>query len=236
MIHLENLVRRFGEVTAVDRLSLEIPWGELFVFLGPNGAGKTTTIRMITGLLRPTAGRVEVAGFDVFEQPVAARRAMAYVPDFPFVYDKLTPDEFVGLVADLYEVGREDVTQRRQELFDLLGLGSYRYELLENLSHGTRQRVVIAAALVHDPKVIVIDEPMVGLDPRSARIVKDLLRSRSRSGATVFLSTHQLAVAEELADRVGILHNGRLVAVGSPGEMRERAGALESAFLELTES
>ena len=235
MIRLDRLVRRFGAVTAVDGLSLEIPWGEIFVFLGPNGAGKTTTIRMMAGLLRPTSGRVEVAGFDVFDEPVAARRAMAYVPDYPFVYDKLTPDEFIGLVADLYRVGRGRMTDLREEMFGLLGLGPYRYELLENLSHGTRQRVVLAAALIHDPKVVIIDEPMVGLDPRSARIVKDLLRNRSREGATVFLSTHQLAVAEELADRVGILHNGRLAALGPPGEMRERAGALEAAFLELTQ-
>jgi ABC-2 type transport system ATP-binding protein len=234
MIRLDNLVRVFGTVAAVDGLSLEIPWGELFVFLGPNGAGKTTTIRMITGLLRPTSGRVEVAGYDVFDQPVAARRSMAYVPDFPFVYDKLSPDEFVGLVGDLYRVDPAELASRRETLFESLGLQGYRYELLENLSHGTRQRVVIAAALVHDPRVIVIDEPMVGLDPKSARIVKDLLRRRSRAGSTVFLSTHQLAVAEELADRVGILHEGRLVAEGSPADMRERAGALESAFLELT--
>ena len=184
-VEISDLTMRYGGRSVVDRLSMTAPAGGLTIVLGPNGAGKTTTIRMITGLLRPTHGRVEVAGHDVFEEPVEARRAMAYVPDYPFVYDKLTPDEFLGLVGDLYGVPRARASERRSRLLTRLGLDDMRYELLENLSHGTRQRVVIAAALVHDPKVIVIDEPMVGLDPRSGRIVKDLLSSGYDGGISI---------------------------------------------------
>ncbi len=234
MIQTRSLTKRFGDFVAVDRLDLDIPPGEIFSFLGPNGAGKTTTIRMLTGLLRPTRGTIRIGGIDLLDRPVEARRLMAYVSDYPFVYEKLSPDEFLGLVGDLYRVPSRTSRTRREILLEQFELLDVRYELLEHLSHGIRQRVVIAAALVHDPRIIIIDEPMVGLDPRSARIVKDILRSRRDTGATVFLSTHQLEVAEEIADRIGILHRGRLIARGTPAEIRRDVGNLETAFLDLT--
>ncbi len=237
MIRTENLTKNFGSFTAVDGLNLDIAQGEFFAFLGPNGAGKTTTIKLLTGLLKPTSGRALVAGYDIQSESIEARRRIAYVPDLPFVYDKLKPMEFMHLVGELYGMARSDIERVSGELFSLFRLDETRDRLVENLSHGTRQRLVIASALLHEPEVIVIDEPMVGLDPRSARVVKDVLKQRSREGTTIFLSTHILHIAEELADRIGILNAGRLIAVGSMEELRERSGivgALEETFLTLT--
>ena len=237
MIVTENLTKSFGGATAVDHLNLTIAQGEFFAFLGPNGAGKTTTIKLLTGLLKPTSGRALIAGFDIQQNPMEARQRIAYIPDLPFLYDKLEPMEFMSLVGQLYGMARPDIERISAELFELFDLREARSKLIENLSHGTRQRVVIASALLHDPKVIIIDEPMVGLDPRSARVVKDVLKARSRAGVTVFLSTHILHVAEELADRIGILNRGRLIAVGSMDQLRTQSGAvgaLEDAFLSLT--
>ncbi|MCX7915456.1 MAG: ABC transporter ATP-binding protein, partial [Verrucomicrobiae bacterium] len=186
-----------------------------------------------------TAGRAFIGGFDIHQQPIEARRVLAYVPDTPFLYDKLTPCEFLRFVGELYGMDRVHIERGIKELFDLFSLTEYAHDQIETLSHGTRQRLVIASALLHDPKVFIIDEPMVGLDPRSARVVKDVLKERSRNGMTVFLSTHILHIAEELADRIGILNNGRLIAVGTMEELRVASGvmgALEDAFLALTRS
>lgn len=236
MIRTQSLCRNFGDLKAVDHLDLDIPQGEFFACLGPNGAGKTTTIKMLAGLIKPSSGTAMVAGFDIQRDPEKAKRRISYVPDFPFLYDKLTPDEFMRFVGEVFEVPPGEIPRRKEELFDKLHLHEYRHQYIENLSHGTRQRVVIASALLHDPEVIVIDEPMVGLDPTHARIVKDELKTRSRNGSTIFLSTHTLSVAEEIADRIGIINRGRLVAHGTVAELRERShesGALEKVFLAL---
>ena len=237
MIRTENLTKQYGGLTAVKDLSLDIAQGEFFAFLGPNGAGKTTTIKLLTGLLKPTSGRAVVAGYDIQEEGIEARRLISYVPDFPFLYDKLEPLEFMMFVGQLYGMTRSDILRISRELFEMFALHEVQNRSIESLSHGTRQRLVIASALLHSPKVIIIDEPMVGLDPRSARVVKDVLKARSRAGVTVFLSTHTLHVAEELADRIGILNRGRLIAAGSMEELRTASGssgALEDAFLTLT--
>ena len=240
LIAARHLSKSFGSLRAVDDLNLEIGQGEFFAFLGPNAAGKTTTIKMLTGLLKPSGGRAEVAGFDIQRDPDAAKRLISYVPDFPFLYDKLTPREFLRFVGELYEMDRPAIAAGTERLFEQFHLGDYHNELTENLSHGTRQRVAIAAALLHEPKVLIIDEPMVGLDPMHARIVKDEFKARSRAGCTIFLSTHTLSVAEEMADRIGIINHGRLVALGSVDELRRQnaaaGGALETIFLALIDA
>ena len=240
MIQAQALSKNFGALHAVDGLDLDIAQGEFFAFLGPNAAGKTTTIKMLTGLLRPSSGRARVAGFDIQTDPGAAKRLISYVPDFPFLYDKLTPREFLMFVGELYEMNRTEIIVRTGELFEQFHLSGYHNELIENLSHGTRQRVAIAAGLLHDPKVFIIDEPMVGLDPMHARIVKDEFKARSRAGCTIFLSTHTLSVAEEMADRIGIINHGRLVALGTVEELRrqnqEAGGALEKIFLSVIDA
>lgn len=238
MISVRGLKKNYGSLMAVDGLDLDIPAGEFFAFLGPNAAGKTTTIKMLAGLLKPTAGEVFIGGFDMQREPGKAKSLLSYVPDFPFLYDKLTAFEFMQFVGDIFRVDRPDITRRTDELFDTFHLEEYRHEMTENLSHGTRQRLVIASALLHDPKVFVIDEPMVGLDPMHARIVKKELKQRARAGMTLFLSTHQLSVAEEVADRVGIIHHGKLIALGTVAELRAQAhetGALEKVFLSLVD-
>jgi ABC-2 type transport system ATP-binding protein len=228
MIELIHIIKKFGDLVAVNDLSLTVPRGQFFAVLGPNAAGKTTTIKVLTGLIKPTSGAAKVGGYDVQEQPLDARRLMAYVPDFPFLYDKLTPWEFFRFTGQLFGMSDKAIRASGEQ---------YVNKSIEGLSHGTRQRVAIVSALLHDPQVFIIDEPMVGLDPQHARIVKDTLKERSRAGMTVFLSTHQLSVAEELADRIGIIHKGRLIAVGTPDDLRKQsgeAGALEQVFLSLT--
>jgi ABC-2 type transport system ATP-binding protein len=237
MIELIHLVKRFGDVLAVNDLSLEVKRGEFFVVLGPNAAGKTTTIKILTGLIKPSSGMARVAGFDVQAQPLEVKRRMAYVPDFPFLYDKLTPWEFFRFTGELFRMELPRIQETARELIERFGLGDFANKIIEGLSHGTRQRVAIVSALLHDPEVFVIDEPMVGLDPHHARVVKDVLKERSQRGMTAFLSTHQLSVAEELADRIGIIHQGKLIAVGTPEQLRKQSGAegpLERAFLALT--
>jgi ABC-2 type transport system ATP-binding protein len=237
MIELVNLAKRFGDLTAVNGLNLVVPRGEFFVLLGPNAAGKTTTIRLIAGLVHPTAGRVLVAGWDVRQQPLEARRRLAYVPDFPFLYDKLTPWEFFRFTGQLFGMTESRVRSAAGELAQRFNLEPFLNKLTEGLSHGTRQRVAIVSALMHTPEVFVLDEPMVGLDPQHARVLKDILKEQSRQGITVFVSTHQLSVAEEMADRIGIMHQGQLVAVGSRDDLRRQSGqdgALERTFLALT--
>jgi len=238
MIKTENLTKRFGDTLAVDRLSLDIPPGEIFAFVGPNGAGKTTTIKMLAGLIAPTAGRALIGGYDIQENPVEAKRLIGYIPDFPFLYEKLTGREFLEFVAGMYRLPEKQTPDLIREQIDLLGLRDLAGALIENYSHGYRQRLAFAAAFLHRPRVLIIDEPMVGLDPRSARLVKDLLRERSRRGETVFMSTHTLSVAEELAHRVGIIHEGELIACGDLDELRRQSGVkgkLEEIFLKITE-
>ncbi len=238
MICIEGLTKSFGSLTAVNNLSLEIADGEFFAFLGPNAAGKTTTIKMLVGLLKPTAGRALLGGYDIQTAPVEAKKQLAYIPDFPFLYDKLTPQEILILVGELFGMSRQEAARARDHWFDYLDLNHYRHELTENLSHGTRQRVVFATAFVHSPKILVLDEPMVGLDPKHARLVKDALKYFTKNGGTAFLSTHVLNVAQELAHRIAIINHGKLVACGSVADLRKQSGqdgALERAFLAITE-
>jgi len=239
VIQTFTLCKHFGELRAVDQLNLDIPQGEFFAFLGPNAAGKTTTIKMLAGLLRPSLGYCMVAGYNVQKNPEAAKSLTAYVPDFPFLYDKLTAREFMQFTGDLFGIDRKEAARGTDALFEQFHLDDYRNELTENLSHGTRQRLVIASALLHEPRVIIIDEPMVGLDPQHARIVKEELKNRSRKGTTIFLSTHTLSIAEEIADRIGIIHRGRLIAGGTADELRKKAeetGGLEKVFLALIDA
>ena len=237
MIELIHLVKKFGPLVAVDDLSLTVPQGQFFAVLGPNAAGKTTTLKILAGLMKPTAGRARVAGFDVQTHPLQARKRMAYVPDFPFLYEKLTPWEFIRFTGQLFEMDDEQIEMAATELIERFNLEGCVGKPIEELSHGTRQRVAIVSALLHDPEVFIIDEPMIGLDPQHARVVKDVLKERSLQGMTVLVSTHQLTVAEELADRIGIMHQGRLIAAGTREELRQQsgsAGQLEEIFLTLT--
>ena len=237
MIELRHITKKFGELVAVNDLSLAVERGEFFAVLGPNAAGKTTTIKILTGLIKPTSGAALVAGFDVQQQPLEVRRRMSYVPDFPFLYEKLTPWEFLRFTGQMFRMDDARIISSAASLVERFNLQAYVHKSIESLSHGTRQRVAIVSALLHDPDVFVIDEPMVGLDPQHARVVKDVLKERSTGGMTIFLSTHQLSIAEEMADRIGIIHQGRLIAVGTREELRRRSGAegpLEQTFLALT--
>ena len=237
MIELVHLTKKFGDLIAVDDVTLKLPRGEFFALLGPNAAGKTTTLKVLAGLMRPTSGTAWVAGFDVQRDPLEARRRLAFVPDFPFLYEKLTPREFLRFTGQLRRMSDDSIRANGRELVERFGLEPFADKAIEGLSHGTRQRVVIASALLHQPEVFIVDEPMVGLDPQHARAVKNILKERSRAGVTVLFSTHQLSVAEELADRIGILHRGRLIAVGTAEELRLQSGAagpLEDIFLALT--
>ncbi|MBT7873265.1 MAG: ABC transporter ATP-binding protein [Verrucomicrobia bacterium] len=237
MIELKDLVKKFGDLTAVNGINLSVPKGEFFAVLGPNAAGKTTTIKMIAGLIKPTAGSVIVAGYNIQSEPLQARKRLAYVPDFPFLYEKLTPLEFMQFTGQLFKIAPDRVRSESSILTKRFHLEPFLNKSIEGLSHGTRQRVAIASALLHAPEVFVIDEPMVGLDPQHARIVKDILKERSKEGMTVFLSTHQLSVAEEMADRIGIIHQGKVVAIGTIDELKKQSGqdgALERSFLQLT--
>jgi ABC-2 type transport system ATP-binding protein len=237
MIELDQLVKNFGSLVAVNNLSLKVARGEFFAMLGPNAAGKTTTIKLLTGLIKPTSGRARICGFDVQAEPLEARRRLAYVPDFPFLYDKLTAWEFFRFIGEMFQLDAARIEKNARELVTRFHLEDFADRTLEGLSHGTRQRIAIVAALLHDPEVFVIDEPMVGLDPQHARVVKDVLKERSLAGTTVLVSTHQLEIAEEMADRIGIIHGGKLIAVGTREELRKQSGAsgaLEEIFLSLT--
>jgi ABC-2 type transport system ATP-binding protein len=238
MIRLEGLTKRHGKFVAVQPLELHVPRGELFGFLGPNGAGKTTTIRMIAGVLRPSGGRITIAGHDLAVASLEARRRIGYIPDRPFLYDKLTGSEFLRFVSGLWGQEGADAERRAEELLELFELTPWRDTPVESYSHGMRQKLLISSALVHRPELIVVDEPMVGLDPRAARLIKDLLRSFVAGGGTVFLSTHTLEVAESLCDRIAILAGGRIAALGTMEELRREAAAgtagLEEIFLKVT--
>jgi ABC-2 type transport system ATP-binding protein len=238
VIRLADLTKRYGKFTAVDAITLHVPRGELFGLLGPNGAGKTTTMRMIAGILRPTSGSITVAGIDLLDRPLAAKAKLGFIPDRPFVYDKLTGGEFLRFAAALY--GQQGATAERRidELLELFELTPWKGELTENYSHGMRQKLIICGAFVHRPELIVVDEPMVGLDPKSARLLKDLFRQFVDRGGTVLMSTHTLEVAEVMCDRIAIVYRGRMAAQGTLAELREQTASgnssLEDMFLKLT--
>jgi ABC-2 type transport system ATP-binding protein len=235
LIETHNLVKTYGQKMAVQNVSFDVYAGEVFGFLGPNGAGKTTTIKMIVGLLQPTSGSVKVAGYDVQAQPLFAKAASGYVPDTPNLYAKLTGRELLRFVGDLYDLERAQVTRRIDELLHMFDLDAAADQTIDSYSHGMQQKASLAAALVHDPKVLVLDEPTVGLDPKSARLIKDILRQMADRGAAVMLSTHILEIAERMCDRIGIINQGQLIAVGTMDELRAgRAGSLEDIFLSLT--
>ena len=235
MIKIEGLKVSYGDYLAVDNLNLNIQKGDLFAFLGPNGAGKTTTIKALTGLLNPDSGTIEICGHDMEESPLKAKSLMGYVPDVAVFYEKLTSIEFMKFIGDLYGIDKKILYDNTVELFDTMDLEPFANAQIEELSHGTRQRLAIAASLCHEPEVFVIDEPMVGLDPLHARVVKQELQKRCQNGLTVMMSTHLLNVAEELADRIGIIDGGKLIALGTLEELRmgKDAEALEEIFLKL---
>ncbi|MBI5243328.1 MAG: ABC transporter ATP-binding protein [Elusimicrobia bacterium] len=238
MIELLGLTKRFGDLVAVAGLSFEVRPGEIFGFLGPNGAGKTTTVKMLSGLLQPTSGTARIAGFDIVRQPLEAKRCLGLIPDEPFVYPKLTGAEFLRLVGDLH--GVDEALQRRKvpELLEMFELRSWGGELVEAYSHGMRQKLVLAGILLHEPKALLLDEPLVGLDPKSARLAKEIFRALASRGCAIFMCTHVLDIAEKICDRVGIMIEGKLLALGTIEEMRSKAGdgkaALEDVFLSLT--
>jgi len=238
MIKLENVTKRYGSFVAVDNVSLSIPAGGIFAFLGVNGAGKTTTIRMMTGILRPTSGTISVGGFDLSESPLEAKSIIGYVPDRPNLYSKLTGREFLYFIADLYRMGPKQAERRITETLEEYSLTRWQDELVESYSHGMKQRLATCAALIHDPRVLIVDEPMVGLDPHGAKHLKESLKKYARDGLTVFLSTHSLNVAEELADHLAIIHRGSILTVGTLEDIRALTGKqdddLEHMFLELT--
>ena len=239
MIELSHLCKSFGDFQAVKDITLRIPPGEIFGFLGPNGAGKTTTIRMMAGLMKPTSGRVLLDGKDVLQQPEEAKSILGFIPDRPYLYEKLTGQEFLEFIADVRGLRAGNSQQKRiGELLNFFDLQGWSQELVESYSHGMRQRLVVAAALLHHPKVLIVDEPMVGLDPKGTRLVKGLFRDLSRKGVSIFMSTHTLELAEEICQRIGIINEGRVIALGTIQELREKAkttdARLESLFLKLT--
>ena len=235
-LELKSLTKHFDR-PAVDGLDLTIRAGEFYALLGPNGAGKTTTLRMVAGLLRPDAGSISVLGIDALADPVAAKRVIAWVSDEPMIYDKLTPFEFLEFVAGLWNIDAATAEPRARELIDWLGLAPHAHERCQGLSKGMRQKVALAGALVHEPRLIILDEPLTGLDAGSARLVKDVLAARVRDGVTVIMTTHILEVAERMAERIGVISQGRLIAQGTLDELRRQAGtgdsSLEDIFLEL---
>ncbi len=239
MIHMLNLTKKYGELVAVNNINLHVRRGEIFGFLGPNGAGKTTTIKMLAGLLRPTRGQILVNGHDVVQHPIQAKRIIGFIPDRPFLYDKLTGLEFMQFMAGLYGMNHDSFEDRADRLLRLFDLEGWSGELIESYSHGMKQRLIIAAALLHQPQLIIVDEPLVGLDPRGARMVKDIfLNLSARNGVSVFMSTHTLEVAQEMCHRIAIIQEGSVVAVGTFDELQHQAGVsnprLESIFLRLT--
>ena len=238
MIRLSNVTKDYGRKVAVRDLTLDIPEGELFAFLGPNGAGKTTTIKMIAGLLRPTRGDISVCGFDVQRDYIEAKRRMAYVPDQPYLYDKLSGFEFLEFIGEMYGLDRAERRKEIARLSTVFDMDGYLDLLTESYSHGMKQRVVLAGTLLHKPKVMVVDEPLVGLDPHTSRLVKSIFKEQAHAGTTIFMSTHVISIAEDVADRVGIILEGKVVALGTVADLRRQAnhdGRLEDVFFKITE-
>jgi ABC-2 type transport system ATP-binding protein len=240
MIDLKHLTKRYGDVVAVNDLNLHVSQGEIFGFIGPNGAGKTTTIKMIGGILVPTFGDVRICDIAMAEDPKAAKLKIGFIPDRPYLYEKLTGMEFLKFIADLYRMDSRDFLKKAHDKLELFSLLDWSKELIESYSHGMKQRLIMASALLHDPEVIIVDEPMVGLDPLGIKLVKDLFKQLSKEGTTVFISTHTLQVAEDLCHRVGIINKGALIAIGSPEKLKQDThdinADLEDVFLKLTNS
>jgi len=238
MIELKEISKKYGDFRAVDNLNLTVARGEIFGFLGPNGAGKTTTIKMIAGVLEPSAGTISIGGIDMRRQPEAAKRKIGFIPDRPYLYEKLTAMEFLKFTADLYGVADEIYRRKARQNLAMFALADWSDELIESYSHGMKQRLIMCAALLHEPEIIIVDEPMVGLDPAAIIMVKELFQSLARNGVAIFMSTHTLAVAEDVCDRVGIIHHGRLIASGTTADLRREANVtdadLEKVFLNLT--
>lgn len=237
MINIVNLTKKFGAFTAVDHVNLQIEPGTIFAFLGTNGAGKTTTIRMMTGVLQPTSGTVEIGGYDIQRNPIEAKFQMGVIPDRPYLYGKLTGREFLTFMADLYKVDHKTAQSRIDDLLEVFGLRDWQHELIDGYSHGMKQRLLMCAAQVHNPRVLVVDEPMVGLDPRGARLLKDTFRAKAEAGLTIFMSTHSLSVAEEVADKLAIIKRGQIIASGTLEDLYAHAKTdapdLEEVFLQI---
>lgn len=236
MIKINNLTKYFGNLCAVNDLTLSIKKGELFCFLGPNGAGKTTTVKMLTGLMSPSSGDIEIGGVNLAKNPVAAKSLMGYIPDMPYLYEHLTAEEFMEFVGDLYRMEKERRDKNTEKYLDLFGLQDYRSRLIKNFSHGMRQRLIYAATFLHEPEVLFIDEPLIALDPYTIKLIKDTLRDMAGSGMAIFVTTHILALAEDIADTVAIIHNGSVIARGSCGQLLEKYSGkgLEEVFLRIT--
>jgi ABC-2 type transport system ATP-binding protein len=239
MIELKNLTKRYGNTLAVNNLNLSVSKGEIYGFIGPNGAGKTTTIRIMGGVLAPTEGLVLIDGINMANDPEGVKRRIGFIPDRPFIYEKLTGMEFMRFSADLYGVDERLFRNKAEALLKQFAIFNWADELIESYSHGMKQRLIISSALLHDPTVIIVDEPMVGLDPAAIKMVKNMFRELSRGGMTIFMSTHTLAVAEDICDRIGVIHRGSLIATGTTGDLKRDAGVeeadLEEVFLILTE-
>jgi len=236
MIKTENLTKRFGNITAVDSLNIEVIKGEIFGFLGPNGAGKTTTIKMLAGIIPPTSGTAYIGGYDIIKEPIKAKKLVGFIPDQPFLYEKLTGYEFLRLIGYLYNIDGKKLETNIELYLELFQLKDWATELIENFSHGMKQRLVMSAAFLHEPEIIIVDEPMVGLDPKGIQLVKDIFRKKE---VTIFMSTHTLPIAEEICDRIAIINEGKLVAIGTMDNLREmiKEGEkrLEPLFLKITE-
>ena len=242
MIKTEKLTKRYGSFEALTDLNLEVKGGEFYGFLGPNGAGKTTTVKIMAGLLKPTSGRAFIGGYDIMKAPMEAKKIIGFIPDRPYIYEKLTAYEFLICTSRLFDVDEKTAEYRIDEYLNMFGLKDWKHELIESFSHGMRQKTIMAAALLHTPKVIIVDEPMVGLDPKGAKLVKKILKGLCNRGTTVFMCTHSLFIAEELCDRIGIIQRGKVIAEGSMDDLRDLAGRsstvehakLEDIFLSLT--
>ena len=238
MIELNHISKKYGNMLAVDDLSLRIREGEIFGFIGPNGAGKTTTIKMMGGILIPTSGTIQICGIDMQKEPEAAKRKIGFIPDRPYLYEKLTGFEFLKFIADLYHMKTDHFDQKAHDKLKLFSLADWSEELIESYSHGMKQRLIMSAALLHDPEIIIVDEPMVGLDPAAIIMVKDLFQRLAQGGVSVFMSTHTLSIAEDTCDRIGIIHRGSLIASGTTADLQREANItdadLEKVFLNLT--
>ena len=239
MIEINELVKDYGKIRAVNSLNLKVKKGEFFGFLGPNGAGKTTTIKIMAGLLKPTSGVVNLGGFDIGTDMFKSKSICSYIPDRPFIYEKLTGREFLRFVSGLYRMEETDTARKTKELIETFSMAEWIDDMVEGYSHGMKQKLVMAQALMHDPEIIIVDEPMVGLDPRSIKLVKEIFKGLAKSGVTIFMSTHTLGHAQEMCDRIGIIHRGNLIAVGTINELMKTAytkrSELEEIFFILTE-
>jgi len=239
MIQTFNLTKKFSKFTAVDNLNLNIKPGEIYGFLGPNGAGKTTTIRMLIGLLKPTSGKVLICGYDIQKNPISAKNLVGFISDRPYIYEKLTAKEFLNFIGGIYGMTEKEVSKKEPELLEFFDLLDWKDELVESFSHGMKQRLAFASALLHDPKVIIVDEPMVGMDPKGARLLKNTFKELAhKKNKTIFISTHTLEVAQEVCDRIGIIMQAKLIAEGNINKLQELAKTkyanLEEVFLKLT--